>query len=282
VAPEKFNALVKINIIKSNELKKYFDLRDHLPHDLEIPVDFFDPAFKENNCCIYLLSCTGNHNYMYMGTPVEILCGFKPEDFAKGGMDFWLSKIHPQDLSGVSELIITKFRDLVNVHFKMEKPSPLILKYRFRHKNGRMIWLRDTRYFIDVNDEGQPHQVVCKLEAIAEAEDQTTHFDELINEPQVPKLLEAALTIRKSQRKKTLLPAGDKLTASFEGGISELTKREKEILVLIGDGLSSKMIAEKCFISINTVETHRKHLLEKLKVNNSGQLIKQASKLFWF
>lgn len=263
-------------------MKTYFDLRDHLPHDLEIPVDFFDPALKENNCCIYLLSCTGNHHIMFMGTPVVKLNGYQPEEFAKGGMDFWISKIHPGDLSGVGELIITKFRDIMNAHFKTETPTPLILKYRFRHKNGNMIWLRDTRYFIDVNDEGQPHKVLCKVEVLAEAADQNAKFDELINEPRLPKLLEAALTIRKSHGKKTLPLSGDKLATSFEGGISGLTKREKEILVLVGDGLSSKMIAEKCHISINTVETHRKHLLEKLNVHNSGQLIKQASKLFWF
>lgn len=55
-----------------------------------------------------------------------------------------------------------------------------------------------------------------------------------------------------------------------------LTKRETEILVLICDGLSSKNISEKLFISINTVETHRKKILTKLNVKNSVGIVKYA------
>jgi two-component system response regulator NreC len=53
-----------------------------------------------------------------------------------------------------------------------------------------------------------------------------------------------------------------------------------EILRLIGQGLSTKLIADKCCISINTVETHRRHLLEKLQVKNSMELIKEASRRY--
>lgn len=55
-----------------------------------------------------------------------------------------------------------------------------------------------------------------------------------------------------------------------------LTKRELEILKLICDGLSSKDISERLFISINTVETHRKRILLKLNVKNSVGVVKYA------
>ena len=55
-----------------------------------------------------------------------------------------------------------------------------------------------------------------------------------------------------------------------------LTRRELEILRLICDGLSSKDIGEKLFISINTVETHRKRILMKLNVKNSVGVVKYA------
>ncbi|MBB4807740.1 DNA-binding NarL/FixJ family response regulator [Chryseobacterium defluvii] len=55
-----------------------------------------------------------------------------------------------------------------------------------------------------------------------------------------------------------------------------LTRREMEILKLICDGLSSKDISEKLFISINTVETHRKRILLKLNVKNSVGVVKYA------
>lgn len=55
-----------------------------------------------------------------------------------------------------------------------------------------------------------------------------------------------------------------------------LTKRETEILKLICEGLSSKDISLKLFISINTVETHRKKILIKLNVRNSVGIVKYA------
>lgn len=55
-----------------------------------------------------------------------------------------------------------------------------------------------------------------------------------------------------------------------------LTRREMEILKLICDGYSSKDICEKLFISINTVETHRKRILLKLNVKNTAGVVKYA------
>ncbi len=55
-----------------------------------------------------------------------------------------------------------------------------------------------------------------------------------------------------------------------------LTRREKEILQMIVDENSSKDIAEKLFISLNTVENHRKHIMEKMDVKNIAGLVKKA------
>ena len=57
-----------------------------------------------------------------------------------------------------------------------------------------------------------------------------------------------------------------------------ITRREKEILALIADGMTNPQIAEKLFISLNTVDTHRKNLLAKFETNNSAALIKLATK----
>ena len=56
-----------------------------------------------------------------------------------------------------------------------------------------------------------------------------------------------------------------------------LTRREKEILTLISEGFTNPQIAEKLFISLYTVETHRKNLLSKFSTNNTASLIKIAA-----
>ena len=58
----------------------------------------------------------------------------------------------------------------------------------------------------------------------------------------------------------------------------ELTQREIEILKLAAIGLSNKEIAEKLFISVKTVDTHKNHIMQKLKFKNSAELVLYAVK----
>lgn len=60
------------------------------------------------------------------------------------------------------------------------------------------------------------------------------------------------------------------------GTVPALTRREKEILKLIADGLTNNQIAEQLFISQLTVDSHRKNLLTKFNVNNTAMLIRFA------
>ena len=55
-----------------------------------------------------------------------------------------------------------------------------------------------------------------------------------------------------------------------------LSKREKEIVIEIGKGLSSEQIAEKLFLSYYTIETHKKNIYLKLNVKTTAELIKKA------
>ncbi|HWV29403.1 MAG TPA: response regulator transcription factor [Dyadobacter sp.] len=58
-----------------------------------------------------------------------------------------------------------------------------------------------------------------------------------------------------------------------------LTRREKEVLILIAEGLTNPQIAEQLFISVTTVNSHRQNLLIKFEVSNTASLIKLAAGL---
>lgn len=60
--------------------------------------------------------------------------------------------------------------------------------------------------------------------------------------------------------------------------IPVISSREKEVLALISEGLTNQQIAEKLFVSVHTIDSHRKSLLTKFSVNNTAGLIKQAAK----
>jgi DNA-binding NarL/FixJ family response regulator len=55
-----------------------------------------------------------------------------------------------------------------------------------------------------------------------------------------------------------------------------LTKREKEILELIAEGLTNQEIATKLFLNVTTIDSHRKNMLTKFNVKNTAALIKIA------
>lgn len=61
-----------------------------------------------------------------------------------------------------------------------------------------------------------------------------------------------------------------------ETGIS---KREHEVLELMAQGLSNKEIAEKLFVSLNTVKTHSANLFTKLDAKRRTQAIQKAKEL---
>ncbi len=97
-------------------------------------------------------------------------------------------------------------------------------------------------------------EMLSAIKAVAKGD---TYFSSQVSS----KLLEH-ITNPKPERKK-------------EAGIP-LTSREIEVLKLIADEYSNPEIAEKLFISIRTVDTHRRNLLDKLGVKNTAGLVKYA------
>ncbi len=55
-----------------------------------------------------------------------------------------------------------------------------------------------------------------------------------------------------------------------------LTEREKEILTLVAEGATNQDIAQKLYISVKTVQTHRAHIMEKLNLHDRTMLVRYA------
>jgi DNA-binding NarL/FixJ family response regulator len=67
------------------------------------------------------------------------------------------------------------------------------------------------------------------------------------------------------------------LTATeHDGDLESLTPREREVLQLIAEGLTTKEIAEKLFISVRTADVHRSNIMNKLNVHNVAGLTRMA------
>ncbi len=64
--------------------------------------------------------------------------------------------------------------------------------------------------------------------------------------------------------------------ANAKSHLPVLTRREKEVLALVADGLTTLEIAQKLYISETTVNSHRRSLLDKSKAKNTAALIRYA------
>ncbi len=95
-------------------------------------------------------------------------------------------------------------------------------------------------------------------------------------------LLDAIVAVRRGRTYLSPEIAGDLVGAvvspgsSVSSGVRQLTNREREVLLLIAEGLSSKEIATELGVSPRTVETHRASLMDKLGIHKVSGLVRFA------
>lgn len=92
-------------------------------------------------------------------------------------------------------------------------------------------------------------------------------------------LLEGIETVMKGKQYLSFDAATALRQAPENSNAPIITRREKEVLGLIADGMTNGEIAQQLFISIATVDTHRKNLLAKFDVKNTALLIKMAAQM---
>lgn len=78
---------------------------------------------------------------------------------------------------------------------------------------------------------------------------------------------------RVARSKRTIVKDVEEFDDSFSKKI-ELSKREREIALLIAEGLDSQAVADRLFISKNTVQSHRKKIFKKMNIRSVVELVK--------
>ena len=89
-------------------------------------------------------------------------------------------------------------------------------------------------------------------------------------------LMEAIHTVAKGKQFLSFDAAQALRKPDNQSGMPVITRREKEVLELIAQGLTNQEIAGKLFISSATVDTHRKNLLAKMDAKNTASLVRIA------
>lgn len=178
----------------------------------------------------------------------------------KLGNEYFDSNVHPDDfltnLKNGIELIKFSF----NIPITERKDYKLISDYRVKNGHGDYIRIIEQQQALELDKKGN---IWLALSTIDISPDQDLNAGS-----------KSSIFNFKTGR---LIPFSFVTNTKQEENI--LSKREKQVLKLIKDGLPSKEIADKLFISIHTVNTHRQRILEKLNVTNSFEAIQYASGL---
>jgi len=226
--------------------------------------------FEESKVCApYLVSCFEKGRFLYLSPQFEKITGYAAETFKAGGVDFWFSVIHPADMQGVVNAIAKAHDELASA--RTLPTEPLQLEYRIKSGAGKLVWIRELKAIVSHRKGVKDCILGCLCDISAEKAAEQSRLDQLLqNGKEINGLLELAAAYQLDEHGKR------RVKNSVANSIST---REKQVLQLVASGCSSKQIADRLTISENTVETHRRHLLEKFQVNNSTALVKAAHEL---
>lgn len=92
----------------------------------------------------------------------------------------------------------------------------------------------------------------------------------------IRQLLRGEIHLSEKMASKVLRKFASGDAENTESPIDALTDRELQVFQLIGHGMPTREIAEKLHISTKTVDSHREHIKDKLKLDSATELLKQA------
>ncbi len=204
-----------------------------------------------------------NHHsltFEFVSKEVENVMGYLPSEI---DIPFMNAKLHPDDRSWFLSIGSTI------VEFFSQLPIDKLLKYkvrydiRFRKKNGDYARILYQGILLEHDEHGGFLRTLSVHTDITYLKQEGKPVLSFIGMDGEPSYLDVA-----SQN-------------IFIENKEELTHREKQILTLLIEGKLSKEISSILNISKQTVDTHRKNMLHKKNLNNTGELIGKAIRYGW-
>jgi len=199
--------------------------------------------------------------HVYLSPNYTDLLGWDPEKISSPENEYINHRMHPEDLAHLNKVSWQFFGLILRVDLvwrEQMKYIKLIMDYRTIGKDGNYVRVIEQHKLLELDQSGnvwlsmsvldlspdQDLNSICRYRLVNTLTGELYHF------PSVESITEQKLSFR-----------------------------EKEILQLLAKGLISKQIADKLFISVNTVNTHRQRIIEKLNVSNTAEAVQYAGRL---
>ncbi len=224
--------------------------------------DAFNPLFYHSVPMMYLLDYTTG-KYVTMSQSAKQVMGLDPEGFMEGGVEFTLRHYHPAHFKLFNEKIFSdRIQFIKNIAPEEQKNYIFSYNHRFKNKRGEYLNLLQRNCFIRSDAAGNP---LLSFGMIINIE----HYN---REGQVVHLIEKVSTLPEGLRAEFI----NKTIYWVDQTTPVFSKREREVLLWIAEGLTSKEIADRLYISEHTVINHRRHMQEKTNALNTTALVSYA------
>lgn len=190
-----------------------------------------------------------------MGT----ILGYSPEEQEADQEHFWDPKIHPEDFVMLSYNALSIMKLFFNFSTDEKLNYKLVSEYRILNAANSYVRVIEQHQVLELDNSGKLWLALSILDISP-------------NQTNLNEGLKSELLNFKTGRLTAFSEQNEEISTA-------LTKREIEVLRLVKEGFLSKEISDKLSISLNTVNTYRQRVLEKLGVNNSMEAVMLASKL---
>jgi DNA-binding CsgD family transcriptional regulator len=197
--------------------------------------------------------------HSYVGANVESWWGWTVEELLGGSIQSFLGFVHPNDLVIHQKANVLLAEAFDNGSYEEKMQLRLSFNYRIRSKKGQYVHILQTSSVLEIDTEGNLQTALTLLQEVNHAEDFNKYYVHLYGVSKYRQILE----YRKNEQ-------------TF-GIIEKLSEREVEITKYLLAGLDSKQISDCLFISRHTVDTHRRKILQKLRLQSSQELSQIAT-----
>lgn len=186
------------------------------------------------------------------------LFGYDLEAIEEQGNDYFNSRVHPDDFLQLLRNGINIMRFYYSLPKDERTDYKFVNEYRVLGSHGQYVRVVEQHQTLELDKQGN---IWFALGVIDISPDQSN--------------------VQGIQSQLFNYKTGSVIKVSSQTGTNSLnlSKRELQILQLVKEGLLSKEISDRLFISVHTVNTHRQRILEKTGVNNSHEAIAYADRL---
>ena len=250
-----------------DELQRFIQYND--PYT-DICCDLLGSLHVNESTVAALTRCGTNTGTAFLSHNFTRVFGYPKKLFTQGDLQFLIKHMHPDDLPAFIFFAETSTLNATPWKEAKEKAVHQCCS-RIRHHNGKWMWITQKLIVLSVTPDRHIDRALLLFDdcTAAKQAELDQHISLVEKSRKHSKLLQLLAPVGNAKTKR------EKALAQLEGHAS-LTPREKEIMQLVSQGLSSKEIAAQLFISRHTVESHRKHILHKLSVRNAPQMVHQS------